>query len=257
VREEFDRLERVFSRFRPDSELSRLNATGTIDASEEMLAVVKLALDARERTHGRFDPTLHDALVAAGYDRTFADIDETAPGRPAPDPRDPRDVVVRGRRVELAPGVRIDLGGIVKGYAADRCAEQLAPLGPCLVNAGGDLAVSGARSDGPWTVGVDLPHGELTLGLASGGLATSGRDRRRWRRAGEERHHLIDPATCTPAAGGPLTVTVAAASATEAEVAAKAIFLAGPHAAREAERLAAPAVIVGDDGQARLAGGLA
>ena len=257
VREEFDRLERVFSRFRRDSELSRLNAAGAIDASDDMLAVVKLALAARERTHGRFDPTLHDALVAAGYDRTFADLDCDAAGRPAPDPLAPREVVVRGRRVELAPGVRIDLGGIVKGYAADRCAERLAPLGPCLVNAGGDLAVSAARSDGPWPVGVDLPRGELTLGLASGGLATSGRDRRRWRRAGEERHHLIDPATCRPAAGGPLTVTVAAASATEAEVAAKAIFLAGPHAMREAERLDTPAVIVGDDGSAQLAGGLA
>ena len=257
VREEFDRLERVFSRFRRDSELSRLNAAGAIDASDDMLAVVKLALTARERTHGRFDPTLHDALVAAGYDRTFADLDSDAAGRPAPDPLAPREVVVKGRRVELAPGVRIDLGGIVKGYAADRCAERLAPLGPCLVNAGGDLAVSAARSDGPWPVGVDLPHGELTLGLASGGLATSGRDRRRWRRAGEEHHHLIDPATCRPAAGGPLTVTVVAASATEAEVAAKAIFLAGPHAMREAERLDTPAVIVGDDGSAQLAGGLA
>ena len=257
VREEFDRLERVFSRFRRDSELSRLNEAGAINASDDMLAVVKLALAARERTHGRFDPTLHDALVSAGYDRTFADLDSGAAGRPAPDPLAPRGVVVRGRRVELAPGVRIDLGGIVKGYAADRCAERLAPLGPCLVNAGGDLAVSAARSDGPWPVGVDLPRGELTLGLASGGLATSGRDRRRWRRAGEERHHLIDPATCRPAAGGPLTVTVAAASATEAEVAAKAIFLAGPHAMREAERLDTPAVIVGDDGSAQLAGGLA
>jgi len=257
VREEFERLERVFSRFRRDSELSRLNEAGSIDAGADLRAVVELALAARERTAGRFDPTLHDALVAAGYDRTFDELDEHADVRPAPEPGAPRDVTVRGRRIELGPGVRLDLGGIVKGYAADRCAQQLAPLGPCLVNAGGDLAVAGSRSDGPWPVAVDVPHGRLTLAVAAGGLATSGRDRRRWRQRGEERHHLIDPATCRPAHGGPLTVTVAAPSAADAEVAAKSIFLAGEHAEREAELLGAPAVIVPADGRPRLVGGLA
>jgi thiamine biosynthesis lipoprotein len=257
VREEFERLERIFSRFRRDSELSRLNEAGSIDAGPDLRAVVELALAARERTAGRFDPTLHDALVAAGYDRTFDELDENAPPRPAPDPGAARDVVQRGRRITLGPGVRLDLGGIVKGYAADRCTRILAPLGPCLVNAGGDLAVAGTRAEGPWPVAVDVPDGRLTLAVAEGGLATSGRDRRRWRQRGEERHHLIDPATCRPAEGGPLTVTVAAPSATEAEVASKAIFLAGPRARQEAELLGAPAVIVGADGRTRLVGGLA
>jgi FAD:protein FMN transferase len=257
VREEFERLERIFSRFRPDSELSRLNEAGSIEAGPDLQAVVLLALAARERTAGRFDPTLHDALVAAGYDRTFDELDEHAPARPAPDPGKARDVFVRGRRIELGPGVRLDLGGIVKGYAADRCAQQLAPIGPCLVNAGGDLAVSGTRSEGPWPVAVDVPGAHLTLAVAGGGLATSGRDRRRWRQHGNERHHLIDPRTCKPAEGGPLTVTVAAPSATDAEVAAKSIFLSGEHAEREAERLGTPAVILRADGQPRLVGGLA
>lgn len=257
VRHEFVRLEHIFSRFRRDSELSRLNETGSIDAGADMRAVVELALAARERTAGRFDPTLHDAIVAAGYDRTFDELDEQAPGLPTPDPRAARDVVLRGRRIELGPGVRLDLGGIVKGYAADRCTQFLAPLGPCLVNAGGDLAVAGARSQGPWPVAIDVPHSPLTLAVAEGGLATSGRDRRRWRQRGEERHHLIDPATCRPAQGGPLMVTVAAPSATEAEVAAKSIFLAGARAEQEAELLGRPAVIVSGDGDTRLVGGLA
>jgi FAD:protein FMN transferase len=257
VRDEFERLEAVFSRFRRESELSRLNEAGSIEAGADLRAVVELALAARERTSGRFDPTLHDALVAAGYDRTFDELDEQAAPRPAPDPDRTRDVTVRGRRIELGPGVRLDLGGIVKGYAADRCAQQLAPLGPCLVNAGGDLAVAGNRSEGPWPVAVDVPNGPLTVAVASGGLATSGRDRRRWRQRGEERHHLIDPATCRPAEGGPVTVTVAAPSATDAEVAAKSIFLAGERAEHEAELLGTPAVIVRADGRARLVGGLA
>ena len=257
VRAEFERLELIFSRFRPDSELSRLNETGSIEAGRDLRAVVELALHARERTAGRFDPTLHDAVVAAGYDRTFDELDENAAPRPASDPGIARDVTLTGRRIDLGPGVRLDLGGIVKGYAADRCAQQLAALGPCLVNAGGDLAVSGARSEGPWPVAVDVPNARLTLGVASGGLATSGRDRRRWRQRGEERHHLIDPATCRPAEGGPVTVTVAARTATDAEVAAKSIFLAGERAEREAELLGTPAVIVRKDGRPRLVGALA
>ena len=78
---------------------------------------------------------------------------------------------------------------------------------------------------------VEVPDGALTLGLAAGALATSGRDRRRWWRDGEERHHVIDPATGHPAAADLLTVTVVAARAAEAEVLATALFLAGERGA--------------------------
>jgi FAD:protein FMN transferase len=255
VQDEFGRLERMLSRFLPDSELSRLNRERSIHASEELAELVELALDARERTGGRFDPTLHDALVAAGYDRTFARLGTAGPAARV-EAAGGGDVIVRGRHIELGPGASLDLGGIAKGFAADRCATWLGEHGPALVNAGGDLAVSGPRADGPWPVAVDVPRGSLTLAIETGGLATSGRDRRRWLRDGEERHHLIDPATLRPAAGGPLAVTVAARSATAAEVSATALFLAGARAEGEAERAGIPAVIVQDDGSARLAGGL-
>lgn len=260
VEHEFERLEAMLSRFRADSELSRLNRERSLDASPELVELVELALEARERTAGRFDPTLHDALVTAGYDRSFdelsADQPASAPGgQRAPAPAG-GEVVVRGRRVELGPGASLDLGGIAKGWAADRCAERLGEHGPALVNAGGDLAVTGPCPSGAWPVAVELPQGTLTLALERGGLATSGRDRRSWRSDGELRHHLIDPASGKPASHGPLAVTVAAASATAAEVAAKALFLAGPDAEREADLAGTPAVIVGDDGRARLVGGL-
>jgi FAD:protein FMN transferase len=252
VEDEFGRLERKLSRFRRDSELSRLNRTRSILAGVDLLELVQLALDARERTGGRFDPTLHDALVAAGYDRTFAELVDDGV-RSAPASGGGR-VTIRGRRIELGPDAALDLGGIAKGYAADRCVEWLAELGPALVNAGGDLAVSGPRADGPWAVAVDVPERPLTLSLSGGGIATSGRDRRRWLRCGEERHHLIDPRTLRPAVGGPRSVTVAAPSATAAEVAAKALFLAGPNAEREAALAGTPAVIVREDGRARVVG---
>lgn len=253
---EIRRLERLLSRFRPDSELSRLNETGELEAGDDLLAVVRLAVEARERTGGRFDPTVHDALVAAGYDRSFEEL--TADGADSlPSPAGGA-VRVSGRRIELEAGVRLDLGGIGKGYAVDRAVPGLAAVGPCLVNAGGDLAVAGVPAGGVWPVGLDTPAGGMTLGVAQGALATSGRDRRRWRAGGEDRHHLIDPATGRPADSDLVTVTVAAPTAVEAEVAAKALFLAGEQAAAaEADALGLPALLVTADGRVRLAGGLA
>jgi thiamine biosynthesis lipoprotein len=162
---------------------------------------------------------------------------------------------VDGGRIELAAGVRLDLGGIGKGYAAERAARLLATAGPCLVSAGGDIATRGGR----WPVGVQTGHGTLTLELSAGsGLATSGRDRRTWRRAGRVLHHLIDPSTGAPATSDVLRITVVADDAVDAEISATSLFLAGVDgAAEEADAAGVPAVIVGEDGRTRLAGGLA
>jgi thiamine biosynthesis lipoprotein len=243
VEREFERLEALLSRFRPDSELSALNRRGALLAGDDLLAVTGLAVDARRRTGGLFDPTVHDALVGAGYDRTFAEVRRDGP-RLEPH-RCGGEIRLDGRRIELEPGFRLDLGGIAKGYAADRAATLLAPLGPALVNAGGDIVARGRL----WPVGVETAVGrQLTLGLENSALATSGRDRRRWRRGGIEAHHLIDPATGAPAAGEFLRVTVTAPTAVEAEVLAKAVFLgAAP---------TGPAVLVRADGRTVLAGGL-
>jgi len=248
--QEFHRLESLLSRFRPDSELSRLNRDGAVDASHDLLRVVALSLDGRERTGGRFDPTVHDALVAAGYDRTFDEVASVARSDTWSPPSAGGEVTLDGARIELEPGVHLDLGGIGKGYAAERAAELLATAGPCLVNAGGDIAVR----DGSWPVGVDA----LTLELSNCGLATSGRDRRRWQRGDRELHHLIDPKTGEPADSDVLRVTVVASDAVEAEIAAKALFLSGAERARtEADAAGMPAVIVTADGRTMLAGGIA
>ncbi len=249
---EFHRLEAILTRFKPDSELSRLNEGGALEVGTDLREVVELALAARAQTDGRFDPTVHDAVVAAGYDRSFEQV-----------PQDGTVVIVggvcggavliEGSRIELAPGVRLDLGGIGKGYAAARAADLLSAAGPALVNAGGDIAVEG----GTWPVGVETADGDLTLELTGGGLATSGRDRRRWRRNGEELHHLIDPATGMPSPSDLLRVTVVATDAVEAEVWAKALYIAGEdEAVREADMRGLPCVLVTADGRTRLAGGL-
>ena len=255
VEEEFERLEAMLSRFRPDSELSRLNRDGQILAPPDLERVVGLALEAREQTAGRFDPTVYDALAHAGYDRSFEQVAPEAAAEAAAGEDSLEGASCGGRvtidpetgRIEIEPGFRIDLGGIGKGYAVDRAIEILAVQGPCLVNAGGDLAV---RGDRPWPIGVeDGP----TLELTRGAIATSGRDRRHWRRGSEERHHLIDPATGRPAETDLIRVTVVAPSAVEADVLAKTLFLSGE---REAAAAGVPALLVCADGRKRLVGGL-
>ena len=252
VEREFRRLEGLLSRFRPDSELSRLNEAGELAVGPELLELAGLALEARERTDGRFDPTVHDAVVAAGYDRSFESLDR-GPGHGGPTPRTGGGVKIdrdRGR-VALEPGYRLDLGGIAKGWAADRAAAHLGDAGPALVNAGGDIAVSGSHE---WPVAVGAENSPVTLGLGEGGLATSGRDRRRWTRDGRKLHHIIDPATGQPAPTDMLAVTVAAASAAEAEVVATWLFLAGTpeRALEEADTSGVAAVLVTSDGRVQL-----
>jgi thiamine biosynthesis lipoprotein len=254
--QEIRRLERLLSRFDRGSELSRLNARGAMEVGAELLALVELALAAREQTGGRFDPTVHDALVTAGYDRSFDRLEADERHEPSGPVRCGGGVHVEAAasRISLEPGVRLDLGGLAKGYAADRAAAILEDAGDCLVDAGGDIAVCG----GPWPIGVETAGGMLTLELADGAIATSGRDRRRWMHNGAEQHHLIDPSTGRPAAGGLLRVTVVATRAAEAEVLAKELFLAGvPAAALQADTRGLPAVLVTDAGETLLAGGLA
>ncbi|MDX6599218.1 MAG: FAD:protein transferase [Gaiellales bacterium] len=254
------RLELLLSRFRPDSELSRLNREGRGQVGPELLELVELALDARDRTGGRFDPTVLPALTAAGYDRSFEEV--ASDGRAEAD-----DAVGSGggvridaatSTIELAAGVQLDLGGIAKGWTADRLCRRLDVHGPALANLGGDIAASRPPASGSWPVGVDGSSGEFTVALERGGLATSGRDRRRWRRDGQERHHAIDPATGRSSLTDLVRVTAAGSSGIDAEVSATALLLAGEASARdEADRLGVACVLVTADHRTVLAGGLA
>jgi FAD:protein FMN transferase len=251
---EMSRLEALLSRFREESELSALNRVGRLHAGPDLARVTELAVAARARTGGRFDPTVHDAVVAAGYDRTFERL-EGVVTTAAPPARCGGRVSVDSETglIELEDGFRLDLGGIAKGYTVDRLCAILAEAGPCLVDAGGDIAVHG----GPWHVGVETADDVLTLELSDGAVATTGIDRRRWQTTEGEAHHVIDPATGRPALGDLVRVTVAARSAVEAEVLAKALFLAGAElAVQEADASGTRAVLVTTDGRTLLAGGL-
>lgn len=257
-----DALEARWSRFLPDSELSRLNAAAGAPAVVSQLTfdLVERACEAWELTGGLFDPTVLTALEAAGYDRTFEAVDRdrtesAAPGAPAPGcGAIELDRLVRA--VRLPSGVRLDLGGIGKGYTADLVANELYEAGAAgvCVNLGGDLRVIGEAPDGApaWVVAVEDPSGAHDLGnlaLLEGAVCTSTRVRRAWRRAGRDLHHLLDPSSGEPATTGLMSVTVLAGEAWLAEVLAKAAFVSGPEdgASLVAEQ-GATGLFVHDDG---------
>ena len=215
----FERWEAAFSRFRPESELSRINASPApvLSVSPLFARVLRTALDLAAETGGLVDPTLGRALEAAGYDRDFASIaDDPRPaGLPAPSRLG--EVRIEGSFLRRPPGLALDLNGFVKALAVDAAAELV--TGEGFVSAGGDLAVRGA-------VDVGLPYGDAVR-VVGGGLATSGVASRRWRRGGTEQHHLIDPRTGRPSTSPWELVTVSGATCLDADVAAKAAYLLG------------------------------
>lgn len=246
------------SRFRPDSELSRINAAagGWVAVSAVMVELLRAALRAAEQTDGAVDPTLGTALRRAGYDR-----DITVAGRTS-SPVTIRYLGPRWRDVELdayrgavriPPGVELDLGATAKAVTADRAAASAAAAvgGPVLVNLGGDLAVAGCGDDQPFPVVIAEDH-RSTVGpvirVGDGGVATSTTRLRRWTGPDGPAHHLLDPATGLPTAGPWRTATVAADSCGSANTASTASIVLGHRAPRWLAETGLPGRLVGTRG---------
>jgi thiamine biosynthesis lipoprotein len=238
----FAAWEQTLSRFLPDSELTRFNqrAGSIVQVSDVLWDVIMSAQQAAQRSHGLVTPTMLAELKQAGYDRSFEllSAQSAAERPPALTPSGDWNAVVlmpSSHSIRLPPGVQLDLGGIAKGWAADRAARQLGIYGPALVDAGGDIALSSPMADGSaWPIAVADPadpDGQLELlMLPSGGIATSGRDYRRWQQAGVWQHHILDPRTGRPAATDVVSATVIGSSAREAEMAAKTVLILGSRA---------------------------
>ena len=247
----FRQAEQMMSRFLPDSELSRLNAADAPQVvSPALFAVIETALWAAQQSGGLYDPTNLAALEAAGYDRSFEHV-VTRNGFAWHAPADALDSQPRRQggyagivldaatgAVTKPAGVRLDLGGIGKGWTVDRAAEQLLGAEAFLVNAGGDLYAHGRPGHARgWRVTIEHPlrrtHWIARLFIDHAGLATSTTMKRRWTVAGRSQHHLIDPRTGQPAITDALSVTVVAPRTVTAELLAKVALLLGADAGLE------------------------
>lgn len=238
----FEEWEQALSRFRQTSELNAVNARAGAwtPVSETLFVVAHNALRAAEWSEGIVAPTVLPALQHIGYDRTFEQVAASRWGALAPTP----PALPDWRQIELDPAVRairmpkemrLDFGGVAKGWAAEQAAQRLGSHAPALVDAGGDVCVSAPpREGGGWLVGVADPiHPEddlLTVSLREGCAATSGRDYRVWLRGDTPVHHLIDPRAGLPAQTDVLSATILAPTARQAETAAKVALILGSQA---------------------------
>ena len=261
LRRELHEIDMACSRFRDDSELSRLNAANgeMVEVSALLALALQVALGAAAMTGGDVDPTVGRAMDDLGYDRDFSLLERRGPSwlvrvEPAPGWR----CVIfdrRTRRVVVPRGVSLDLGATAKALAADRAARAIAAMsgGGVLVGLGGDIAVAGDAPAEGWPIRVaeDHRHPERegqTVAVRSGGLATSSTTVRRWTEGHGELHHIIDPRRGSSAAEVWRTVSVAAPTCVAANIASTAAIIRGTDAPRQLERSALPARLVAGDG---------
>jgi thiamine biosynthesis lipoprotein len=257
AREHTEQLEARWSRFRPTSEISELNARAgePVRVSADTVALVTRAIDAWRFTGGSFDPTVLGPMLRAGYDRSFEEISSVTVAPPSLLVVACTDIEVVGNIITLPIGTGFDPGGIGKGLAADLVAEALVAAGAAgvCVNMGGDVRVMGVGPDGAgWTIAVEHPWSAEPLvhvGIANGAIATSTTLKRRWTVDGVARHHIIDPATGEPSDTDLDLVTVIAGNAWAAEVLAKAVLIRGSaHPFDLVEGSGAQALVVRSDG---------
>ena len=259
-------IDAACSRFRPDSELSVACAAGgrPVPVSPLFAEALSVALEAARLTDGDVDPTCGQALAGLGYDRDFAAArQDTSSLRQLPLPGGGwRGVLLDTARQEVTvpDGVLLDLGATAKALTADRAAARIAATVGCgaLVNLGGDISVAGQPPEGGWLVGVadDATFDTTTatvevrqvIVIVDGGLATSSVLGRAWQRGDERLHHIIDPRTGMPARSCWRTVSVAAASCVDANIASTAAILRGARAIAWLDRLRLPSRLTRTDG---------
>ncbi len=277
VAAELDAIDRACSRFRADSDLTRVNAHAggrAVRVASLLIEALQIALRAAELTEGAVDPTVGAALVLAGYDRDWRLLEPIATDV-ATDPLRPRVATVQARicrgwetveldaataSVRIPRGIALDLGASAKAWAADRAATAASAACDCgvLLGIGGDIATAGSAPVDGWRIHVTDDHRAgpqapgQTIAIFSGGIATSSTVTRRWRRGGTSMHHIIDPDTGIPASGAWRTVSVAAADCTDANIASTATLVRGDDTvAAWLERSELPARLVDHRGGVR------
>ncbi len=255
-------LDLACSRFRDDSDLSRLNAAAGLPVlvSPLLAQAIRVALRAARLTDGDVDPTVGGCMAAIGYDADFATIGLDGPPLPAPSQPAPGWATVTigddPALVTIPLGTALDLGATAKALGADLAAAAVHAACRCgvLVGLGGDIAVAGTPPRGGWPVRVTDDHAASAeapgqrITLTGGGLATSSSTVRHWHRGGTELHHIIDPRTGAPAASPYRTISVAAASCVDANTASTAAMVRGARAADWLESTGLPARLVSVDG---------
>lgn len=259
----FRNFEKRFSRFRDNNEVSYFNSSqkNTFSISPDLMEMLVLAKTYHKKTGEVFDITILPLLEREGY--TSSALQGFTLNQ-----KNIESSVIGIEKIKLEPEnlsitkpleLRIDLGGIGKGYIVDQVAMVLRKKGytDFLVDAGGDLFAAGSdlKHGYPWwAIDVEipgvLPKDTPSLTLSHLGVATSGTNRRHWTKDGQIKHHLIDVRSGKSAETTLKTVTVVASTVVEADIWAKSLLILGlPSGYERAVELSLPALFVDEDNQ--------
>jgi FAD:protein FMN transferase len=221
----FEQEEARFSRFKQDSELTRLNKSKSQPVSPEMWEVFTLASDLHTATNAAFNPLL--AVKNLGYVTSY-----TQPSVPSHKQQNTDFLALRAnsynQSISLHKDQELDFGGIVKGWTVDKAAQTLKNLGyqNFLINAGGDIYASGTLDGQPWKVGVE--NSQKVFQLRNQAIATSGKTRRHWQdQQGKQHHHILDPQTKQSADNDLAAITIIGSTTAECDAWATAAFALG------------------------------
>jgi FAD:protein FMN transferase len=273
---ELDAIDLACSRFRPDSEIRRLQHTEESSArvSSLLFEAMRVALEVAQYTDGAVDPTVGKAIESLGYDRDFELMLSDGRSDDSRRARDERSRIeawtldravagwwmieldAKGRTVSIPRGVHIDLGATAKALVTDRAAQRIADECGCgvLVSVGGDLAVAGDAPGDGWAVGIAASSATPTnmvdqvVSIEAGGLASSSTSVRRWRHGGRQVHHIIDPKTGTSAEPYWHLVSTTGPNCVDANAASTAAIVWGAAAVEKLEMLRQPARLQRHDG---------
>jgi thiamine biosynthesis lipoprotein len=266
LEDELRAIDEACSRFRDDSELMRVNAAAgtTVRISKRCAEAIDVGLRAAVLTDGLVDPTIGTALRVLGYDRDFELVAPNGPPLRVHGVRVPGwekiELDANAGTVRVPSGVELDLGATAKALCADRAASRIHDEtgAGVLVSLGGDIAIAGPAPVQGWSVRVTDDHTATTGGqvvaLHGGGLATSGTVRRNWMRGNRRLHHLVDPSTGEPADSEWRTVSVAAASCVDANIASTASIVMSSGAVAWLAERQLPARLVDHNGRVTTVG---
>lgn len=265
---EIERVEAVFSRHLPDSEVAKINqqAGEWVAVSPEVIELIQKSVLYGQLSGGAFDITIGSVIELWGFGSGINRVPDENELRQASQYVDITKVEIdeeRGR-VRIPQGTVLDFGGIAKGYAVDLCRQVLKEnrVVSAMISAGGDIATIGVKENGnPWRVGIQHPRISTDIlavvSLVDQTIVTSGDYERFFFEEGVRFHHIIDPATGYPARGV-ISVTIIADSAADGDPLSTAVFVLGLDQGKELiERLdGIEAVIVDEDGDVWVSSGL-
>jgi thiamine biosynthesis lipoprotein len=251
-----EEIEARLSRFRPESELSRLNARpgSWVKVSDLLLENIMAAKQGARLTDGLYNPLTLTALINAGYENSFEKLTPSDAKVEAVHVPDWREIRIDREGHAVCLPAPIDLGGVAKGWTAQYITNQLKAFGSCVVDIGGDMVVHDPINEPGRAIEVGEPGDEggyiLKVALKTGSIVTSGTDYRCWQKGGQPQHHLIDPRTGLPAQTDVVSATVIHPHTPTAEAYAKAILILGSDAglAWVNQQWERAALVVRDDG---------